>query len=180
MLVGLIQRAHYLETLLGAATAIIVFTVALFVGFRRTWHPVPDDTRADEGQLFMLLAIATGAQAAVLVGWVAAGAAVAFGLQLLLIAFSATAMAFQTVIGRRMSAQAGLTTTYVTGTLTSLLQHIAEAAPGNRILAIGSIAALVAGSFVGAICMVLQPLVGPLPPVIASVIALFLIRPIKS
>lgn len=180
VLIGLIQRAHYLETLLGAGVAIAVFVVALYFGFRRMRHAAPDDTPADEGRIFQLLSVAAVAQALVLVGWVATGAAAVFGLQLILIAFSAAAMALQTVVGRRLSAQTGVTTTFVTGTLTTLMQHIAEGAPGPWALSVAAVAALVAGSFAGAICLLAQPLLAPALPVLAIVSALFLMRPVES
>src|SRR5690349_2196820 len=95
-LTTLFQRPGYATALAGALVALAVFAAALAAGFR----------------MKRVLGPAAGLQALVLAGWLAHVPHPA------LIACSAAAMALQTVAGKR--AFDGVTTTFVTGTLTSL------------------------------------------------------------
>ncbi len=163
VLVGLLPRAHYLDTLLCSATALATFAVALYAGFR-TRLPAP-----------ALLAITAAIQLAVLVGWQLAGGHAGLGLQCLFIALATASLALQTVVGRGLSAHSGLSTTFVTGTLTGLVQDIADRRPGTRALRAGAIAALVVGAFAGGACILASHRLGPVLPVLAILSALLLI-----
>jgi uncharacterized membrane protein YoaK (UPF0700 family) len=112
VLTTLFQRPGYAGSLVGALVAIAVFAAALAAGFELT-------RAAPRGRVVSLLGAATGLQALVLVGWLRHGPDTALALQCALVACSAGAMALQTVVGRRVSSFAGVTTTYVTGTITA-------------------------------------------------------------
>jgi uncharacterized membrane protein YoaK (UPF0700 family) len=71
----------------------------------------------------------------------------------------------------------GVTTTYVTGTLTSVMQDIAERKNRGQLLRVASIAALVVGAFAGAGAVALSPTLGPLLPWAAAIAAIILVAP---
>ncbi|CAN5352557.1 YoaK family protein [soil metagenome] len=171
ILVGLVQRPDYLATLLGASVAIIVFIGALLIAFRLTVRRNGDDAHGPHPRVLRLLALAAAAQTIVLLAWVALGGQAALAPQVVLVALSAVAMATQTVVSKRVSSMSGVTTTYVTGTLTSVMQDIAEGKTGGRAVRIVSVLALVAGAFAGAVSIVLSPTLGPVVPWLALVAA---------
>lgn len=171
ILVGLVERPDYLATLLGASVAIIVFIGALLLAFRLTVRREGDDAHHPHPRVLRVLAVAAAAQTIVLLAWVALGGQAALAAQVALVALSAVAMATQTVVSKRVSSMSGVTTTYVTGTLTSVMQDIAEGNPGGRMIRIFSVLALVAGAFAGALSIVLSPTLGPVVPWLALVVA---------
>ncbi len=102
------------------------------------------------------------------VAWVLAGSDPPTGELEMLIAISAAAMGVQSTAGRRL-AVAGVTTTYVTGTLTTLMAEIVAMArrqPGSARWA-GVLVCLTVGAIVGAILVERARPVAPLVPVVA-------------
>jgi uncharacterized membrane protein YoaK (UPF0700 family) len=181
ILVGLVQRPDYLATLLGATVAIVVFVAALLIAFRLTVRRSGDDAHDPHPRVLAVLAIAAAAQTLVLVLWVVLGGQAALAPQVVLVAVSATAMATQTVVSKRISSMSGVTTTYVTGTLTSVMQDIAEGKPGERGVRILSVLALVAGAFAGALSIVVAPTFGPVVPWVSLLVALgIIIAPLRA
>lgn len=172
ILVGLVERPDYFATLLGACVAIIVFSGALLLAFRLTVRRAGDDAHDPHPRVLRVLGVAAAAQTVVLVAWVALGGHAALAAQVALVALSAVAMATQTVVSKRVSSMSGVTTTYVTGTLTSVMQDIAEGNPGGRVVRILSVLALVAGAFAGALSIVLSPTWGPVVPWLALIVAM--------
>lgn len=172
ILIGLFQRPDYLVTLLGAGLAIAVFVVTVLVGFRVTFRP---DATTTHPRVLRLLVAGVVAQTLVLIVWVALAATVPLVVQVALVSASAVAMASQTVVSKRVSSMSGVTTTYVTGTLTSVMQDIAEGKPGNRAIRILSVVALVVGAAATALTMIVTPVLGPVLPWVCVVAALVLI-----
>ncbi|WP_111767786.1 YoaK family protein [Nakamurella deserti] len=166
VLAGLVGRPEYLDTLLTATLAVVAFVAAMYVGFRwtRTASPRP------------LLAAVGVVQAVVLALWIAVDGSAGLALTCTMITLSAIAMGWHTVLGRRMSSRAGLTTTFVTGTLTSVMQDLAEGRREAQPLRLVSIAALVLGSFAGALVLLGLPRIGPVLPVVAAIAAWLLLR----
>lgn len=128
------------------------------------------------GHATRALAIEWALQAAFLVGWIVTGATPGGAAAVALIAFSGLAMGLQATTTRSLGP--GLSTTYITGTLTTLLSELsaagsvgADAARRGLILL-----ALPAGALVGAIALVVAPLVAPAVPlvVIGAVVAVAL------
>lgn len=166
VLAGLVGRPQYLATLLTATLAVLAFAAAMYVGFRVTRTASP-----------RRLLVAVGiVQAAVLVLWIVVDGPAGLALTSTMIVLSAVAMGWHTVLGRRLSSRAGLTTTFVTGTLAAVMQDLAEGRREARPLRLLSIAALVLGSFGGALVLLGAPRVGPVLPVIAALVALLLLR----
>ncbi|MCO8274354.1 DUF1275 domain-containing protein [Actinoplanes sp. TRM 88003] len=162
ILVGLYQRPNYLTTLIGASVAVVAFALVTYLGFRVRNARV-------------LLVVATVVQALVLAGYAVADRPLGRLWLCVFIALSAVAMACQTVIGRTIEARSGVTTTFVTGTLTSLMQSLANGRTEFRTVRILSILALVAGALVGALAITGDPLLGAALPLVPSVVALALL-----
>jgi len=174
ILIGLFQRPTYLITVIGALTAIVVFVVALFIGFTTT---KPDGTGMAYRRVFGLLAVTGVIQFAVALGWLVLPTRDDLWMQCIFIALSASAMAFQTVIAKRLFSATGLSTTYVTGSITSLIEDmVAKKSGAVQVIRAGSVLTLVAGAFAGAaIIFFVMPLgaVLPLVGVIVAVVALW-------
>lgn len=160
VLIALLQRPTYLVTLLGAGVAIAVFVAALLAGFRLTAtrsgtvHP-----RARQ-----VLVAGAVAQTAVLVWWVAIGGSADLPVQVGLVGLSAVAMAAQTVVSKRVSSLSGVTTTYVTGTLTSVMEDIADGKPGERAIRVVSVISVATGALAGSLSMTASPVLGAVLP----------------
>lgn len=166
VLAGLVGRPEYLQTLLTATLAVVAFVAAMYVGFRATRTGSPQ----------RLLAAVGVVQAVVLALWMLAGGRAGLLLTCTMIVLSAVAMGWHTVLGRRLSPKAAVSTTFVTGTLTAVMQDLAEGRRESQPLRVAAVVALVLGSFAGALVLLALPRVGPVLPVIAAVVALVLLR----
>lgn len=126
----------------GAAT--LAFALGLLAGFLIAGRPAKGHVWPP--RVTAVLGVVLALQTAFLAGWTWAGAAPHGGALVALIALSSTAMGAQTAAARSMSAD-GITTTFVTGTLTSMMgafavaQGAAGAAAGLRTAVILSLAA---------------------------------------
>lgn len=172
VLVGLVGRPDYVQTLVASVAAVLAFVVALYLGFRYT-RP---RAGVEPGRLPTLLVAVTVVQAVVLGIWWLAGTGPHVTLDALMIMLSAVAMGWHTVLGRRLSARAGVSTTFVTGTLTALMLDLSEGRHEVHSLRLAAIGALVVGSFAGALLLLAAPRLGPVIPVIAALVALGLMR----
>lgn len=170
VLVGLVGRDDYLDTLVGAAIAIVVFFVVLLVGFRRAHR----SSRRPKRVTAELLAVAATMQVGSLVAWWILDAPTGDIVVEVLVALSASAMALQTVVARTSAVGGGLSTTFVTGTMVSVVDDLARGNTEYLALRLGAIAALVAGSFVGAISILVAPVHGPVVSAATGCIALVL------
>jgi len=116
----------------------------------------------------VVLGVELGLLAAFEMAWLLAGPDATSGELDGLIALSSAAMGIQSVAGRRL-AVAGVTTTYVTGTLVTLMAELAALAhrqPGAGRW-IGVLVALGVGATLGTVLMGLARPVAPLLPVLA-------------
>ncbi|MCY1140821.1 YoaK family protein [Actinoplanes sp. Pm04-4] len=170
ILVGLFQRPGYTTTLIGATVAVIVFALVAYLGFRLTLSRVGPSRGAR-----LLLITATVVQVAVLAGYALTDRPLERALLCVFIALSSVAMACQTVIGRTIEARSGVTTTFVTGTLTSLMQNLANGKRDFRTVRTLSIVALVGGALSGALAVATDPLLGAALPLVPSLVALALL-----
>lgn len=129
--------------------AFLAFVVGVLAGVRVTSRTEPSSvwprsaTLALLGELGLLLGL--------LVGWDIAGEQPAPAVLDILIALSAGAMGMQTAAARRLGV-AGLTTTFVTGMLTSLIAEFAAVRPGrsHRTIWVATLVCMVIGAAVGA------------------------------
>lgn len=172
VLVGLVGRSEYLQTLVSAGLAVAAFLAALYLGFRWT----RSDAAGEPTRIRLLLTAVAVVQAAVLGLWWLAGSEPHIVLDALMIVLSAVAMGWHTVLGRRLSTRSGVSTTFVTGTLTALMLDLSEGRHEVHSLRVAAIAALVVGSFAGALLLLALPRLGPVLPVLAAVATLPLLR----
>lgn len=176
VLISLFQRSAWLHTLLGASTAILTFCLALLAAFRISGPRV-----SLHGGVVILLALACLLQILTFLIWgLDGGVAPAFGVQLLVIAVSSAAMAVQTAMARRAGADRGISTTFVTGTMTGLMQDIADGVRGERWLRFWIILAVPAGALASALVMVSHPRWGALLPaaVLMACLGYALLQPV--
>lgn len=174
ILIGLFDRADYSDTLIGASVALAAFTIALVLGFR--YIRLAREKTFDQGRALAVMGVIVTLQIAVFAFWLIVGNSPGIGLRSPLIAMSSVAMALQTVAARGVAADTGLSTTYVTGTITSLIQDIVDGKRENRALRLGAVLTLVAGAFAGAVCIHFSERIGPLVPVLAALLAFALMR----
>jgi uncharacterized membrane protein YoaK (UPF0700 family) len=116
----------------------------------------------------VVLGVELGLLAGFELAWLLAGPNASSGELEVLIALSSAAMGMQSVAGRRL-AVAGVTTTYVTGTLVTLMAELAALArrqPGAGRW-IGVLLALGVGATIGTVLMEQARPVAPLLPVVA-------------
>ncbi|MDJ0394807.1 YoaK family protein [Rhodococcus sp. G-MC3] len=171
VLVGLVGREEYLDTLVGAAIAIAVFFVVLLAGFRYVHTSTATPTRSTT----VLLALAAAIQVGTFAAWWILDNPPAEVVIDVLVALSASAMALQTVVARTSAVGGGLSTTFVTGTMVNVVDDLAQGKTEYLALRLGAIAALVAGSFAGAVSILLAPGLGPLVSAATGCIALGLV-----
>lgn len=127
--------------------------------------------------------IALGVELVVLtgfaVGWRQAEAQPSGPSVAMLITIAAMAMGIQSAVGRRLGVS-GVSTTYVTGTLTSLMTELVllTGTPAGWLRWAGVLGVTVAGALIGAVTLHLWPLASPLLPVVllAAVTAVAVVR----
>jgi uncharacterized membrane protein YoaK (UPF0700 family) len=163
VLIGLFQRPGYLQTLVGASAAVVAFAAAAYFCFRLV--------QASAG-VAAGLAMSVAAQMLVLGGWSAVAGHPAPWLQVVLVMLSSVAMGAQTAVSRTVAPP--LTTTYVTGTLISVLEDAAKGR-GGKTLRLVTIAALVAGAFAGAALIGWLKLLGPALPFLSTAVGTALV-----
>nr|WP_296770958.1 YoaK family protein [Rhodococcus sp. (in: high G+C Gram-positive bacteria)] len=169
VLVGLVGRDEYLNTLVGAGVAIAVFFVVLLGGFRYVHSAAATPARSTT----VLLAVAACIQVATCVIWWTLDGPSAEAVIDSLVALSASAMALQTVVARTSAVGGGLSSTFVTGTMVSVVDDLAQGKTEYLGLRIGAIATLIAGSLAGAVSIALGPLVSAVTGCIALGLVLF-------
>ena len=162
---GLIDRAGYGSTLAGIITAIVVFAVTLFLALR--FMPLDAPTV----RTVILLVFAAIAQAAIFGMWAVHPGTASTTTVVALIGLSTIAMACQTAVAKRIDGASGVTTTYVTGTITSLMADAADRKPQPVGIRLGVIAALVLGALGGAVLIHADPLYGAALPILPAITA---------
>lgn len=162
VLVGLIDRPGYDSAIVGIATAIVIFAVTLFLALRF----MPDDHPTVETVVVLFFAVL--AQFTIFCLWAARPQGISSTGIVALIALSTVAMACQTAVAKRIDIASGVTTTYVTGTITSLMADFADRKSqpvGTRLAVIG---ALVLGALGSAMLIRADPLFGAALPVLPA------------
>jgi uncharacterized membrane protein YoaK (UPF0700 family) len=156
--------------LLRAAVALAGYAVAAFAASR--WLPGYAVTAPWPGRATAATSAELVLQAAVVAGWIALGGHPGVGMQFVLITGYALAMGIQSAITRALAIP-GVSTTYVTGTMTGVLADLALRSAGGR--SIGRRVAVVASVAVGALCasvlLRFTPLLAPVFPLAVTGIA---------
>lgn len=179
VLAAMFTRPGYPQTVLCAVVAVAAFALVLYLGFRHSRQPAG---ASDHRRLVLrLLLPSSAAQGVVVVVWLAAGASPPVAVQCVVIALSAGALALQTVAAKRLSDTDGITTTYVTGSLTTTMQDLAERRDAGQLLRLLSIAALPLGAVAATAVMHVATGAGPLVAFVvataAAIVALSATRP---
>ncbi|KQO07423.1 hypothetical protein ASF06_12430 [Agreia sp. Leaf244] len=174
VLAGLTERSGYSTSIGGILVALVVFVVVLYVAFRAA----PNSER--RGALLAVLAAAALAQLVVLVIWAASPGTKTMPLIVISIGLSASAMACQTVVAKRLDGESGVTTTYVTGTLTSIMADAADRRQQDLPTRIGVVAALVLGALSGSLLIGVSPSLGAALPVVPAVAGLLLLATTRA
>jgi uncharacterized membrane protein YoaK (UPF0700 family) len=162
VLLGLAVGQGAFGNALRSVVALIAYGVGVVVGARVVGavavetHWSPSVTRA--------LALEWVLQAAFLIGWLITGANPDGVSAATLIAFSGVAMGIQAATARALAP--GMSTTYVTGTLTGLLSELSAlgAVSGDRRRRASIVVALALGAVAGAWALTLVPLLAPAIP----------------
>jgi len=162
VLLGLAVGQGAFGNALRSVIALVAYGVGVVVGARIVGavaiesHWSPKVTRA--------LAIEWVLQAAFLTGWVLTGAKPDGASAAALIAFSGVAMGIQAATARALAP--GMSTTYVTGTLTGLLSELSAlgAVSGDRRRRASIVVALALGAVAGALVLTVIPLLAPAIP----------------
>ena len=102
-------------------------------------------------------------QTIVVLVWVAGWATAPNG-QILAVALASAALALQTVAARRLSDRSGVTTTYVTGTLTSTMESLAERSSSGQFIRVLSILMLPLGAICETVVIASAKWAGPMLP----------------
>ena len=163
ILSGMFTRPEFLQTFIGSLTAILAFAAFLYLGFRLTSaHRVPTNSpRATTWTHLLIGSIVL--QTIVVLVWVAGWATAPNG-QILAVALASAALALQTVAARRLSDRSGVTTTYVTGTLTSTMQSLAERSSSGQFIRVLSILMLPLGAVCETVVIASAKWAGPMLP----------------
>ena len=138
----------------GAAT--LAFAAGLFAGFLVAGRPSPG--RVWPPRVTAVLGVVLALQTVFLAGWTLAAAEPRGGELLVLIVLSSTAMGAQTAAARTLPAD-GITTTFVTGTLTSMMGGFAVGQGGAAGLRTAVILSLAAGAAVAGSLMAAAPVI---------------------
>jgi uncharacterized membrane protein YoaK (UPF0700 family) len=173
VLVGLTERSGYADSVAGIVVAIFVFILILFAAFRFT------PAGSHHVRLASVLAVALLSQSALLLGWAVLPDRKIQLAIVLLIGMSATAMACQTAVAKRIDGASGVTTTYVTGTLTSVMADAADRKPQALSTRLGVVVALVAGALCSSLLAGIAPVLAaalPVFPAAAGVVVFSLSR----
>lgn len=162
VLAGLTERSGYANSIGGIIVAILVFVAVLYAAFRVA------SVGCKRVRLVGVLAGALVAQGALLIAWVLLPDTKGPAVIALLIGLSAIAMACQTAVAKRVDVRSGVTTTYVTGTLTSIMADAADRKPQELSTRVGVIVALVLGALCGSLLVGIAPVLGAALPILPA------------
>jgi uncharacterized membrane protein YoaK (UPF0700 family) len=172
ILAGMFSRPGYLLTLSGSLVALVAFVGVLYAAFRLTMSTAGDTRRH---VLVRLVLPSVIAQTVVVAVWFVLPGTGGVPERLVAIALSAAALALQTVGAKKLSDIDGITTTYVTGTLTTTMQAFAERRAGGQLIRLSSVIALPIGAVCATAALVLAPSSGPLIAWLAAVAAMVML-----
>lgn len=153
-----------------AAAATLAFAAGLVLAFRMT-RDLPAGALWPR-RITLTLTVGLICQAAFLAGWAAVDATPSEEWDVALVSLSALAMGVQTACARRV-ALAGITTTFVTGTLTSIAESAAHGSARHVPRRLAVLLALVVGALAGALLLRSAPIAAAVLP--TALVALTLV-----
>ncbi|SFJ80639.1 Uncharacterized membrane protein YoaK, UPF0700 family [Streptosporangium canum] len=168
ILVALVGGENWQIRVIRSGLACVIFSIGVFIGFK-----VPDRGRGNESwplAVTRLLWICLALHVVFLTGWILCDAAPGPTSTLLLIAVASCAMGLQAAAARRVNVD-GITTTFVTGTLTSLLQSLASRRTADALRRAVIVLALAAGALCASLVVHLAPLWAGAVPLLFTILA---------
>jgi uncharacterized membrane protein YoaK (UPF0700 family) len=154
-----------------AAAAILCFSLGCAIGAVLAGTATPGDTLWPR-PILVALSAQLGVTLLFAVGWWSTGTDPTEPLQLVLLATNAVGLGIQSSAVQRLG-QSGLSTTYLTGTLTTLVVRLAT---GHRLGAVSAslqiLSALVAGAVLGATLTTRLPVLAPVAQLVCLVAVL--------
>lgn len=168
VLAGLFTRPEFARTVVCSILAILAFAALTYAGFRLIRAMPHADPRTVLRRL-LLPSLALQALAGII--WLVVGDRPHLTGQGVVIVLSAGALGLQTVAAKTLSDVSGITTTFVTGTLTSVMQAFADRSERGQLVRVLSVLALPAGAVAGTALFAAAPLAGPVLPVILTLAA---------
>ncbi|MFF0299969.1 DUF1275 family protein [Streptomyces sp. NPDC004562] len=156
VLSGLTGRPGYGALVAGVATSLGAFLIAVYLASKAT--PVRPGTGWNRIRAVLLAVVALDLVVLVLRS---AQSTPGTPLRLLMLAAAAGAMGAQTAAVKRSAHGAGVTTTFVTGTLTSLAQDAADGSSRHAGVRLGVVVMLVLGALTASGAMAIDARLGP-------------------
>jgi len=164
VLAGLVSRPGWWPvTLSGATIATACFLTAAFAGFRI----VRSARSVNASPAPRLLIIVAATQTGIAVAWSIAWGQDAPAVHLLFLAMSSASLGLQTVAAKTLAPSSGITTTFMTGTLVTAVQSLAEGRRSGVGTALTAVAALVVGAVAGGLTAAALP---QLTPCVAAIV----------
>ncbi|MCR2809916.1 MULTISPECIES: DUF1275 domain-containing protein [unclassified Microbacterium] len=180
VLIGMFSRPEFAQTLVTALIAIVSFVGVLYAAFRLT-VPTGALPVTQRHTLRRLVLPSLVLQTLVVAIWAALRGDVGMVERCIVISLSAAALALQTVAAKKLSDIEGVTTTYVTGTLTTTMHDLAVRSAHGQGLRVLSVVALPVGAVSATAALLLAaelcPVVAWLPAVAAAILLLSTSRP---
>lgn len=171
VLAGLGAATGEMALALLAAAAIVCFSLGCALGARLAGTPEPDDPVWPRPICIALL-VQLVVTAGFAVGWWTTGGAPDETWALVFLVVNALGLGVQSSAVQRLG-QSGLSTTYLTGTLTTMMVRLAT---GHRLGAVSRslqiLLALVAGAALGGALTAFAPLAAPAPQLVCLVVAI--------
>ncbi|MEV5271869.1 DUF1275 family protein [Streptomyces werraensis] len=171
VLSGLTGRPGYGALVAGAATALAAFLVAVYAASRAAPRGPGPRWGAIRGGLVAVVAL----DLTVLV-LKSVDPAPGPALRLVSLAASAAAMGSQTAAAKRAAGGSGVTTTFVTGTLTSLAQDAADGSSRHAAVRVGAVVMLFLGALTASGAMAVDARLGPAVAAAGTTAAILALR----
>ena len=175
VLIGMFSRPQFGTTLVGASVALVFFVGVLYAAFRVTVGANDSPSGTSGRVVARLLVPSLIAQFVASAIWIVVPNTTGLALHLVVIALSSGSLALQTVAAKKLSDISGITTTYVTGTLTTTMQELAERKSAGQGLRVLSVVALPIGAIAGTATLLLASAAGPVLPLVVAAIATILL-----
>ena len=158
-----------------SAVSLVVYALGVFAASRLIRNPTSNPTKSSVWPAGLTMALVCGAvaQAGVLAGWLGASGHPNDVFKGVLVGFSALAMGLQGGAVARLGVS-GVTTTYVTGTLTGLIGGLAVRSGTQRELARRAVVlvALLVGAACGAVLLTYARSWAPVLPLASTVVVI--------
>ncbi|MBT3167751.1 DUF1275 family protein [Streptomyces sp. Vc74B-19] len=167
VLSGLTSRPGYGSLVSGAAVALAAFLIAVYVASRAT----PKRPQAQWSRIRAVLVAVVALDLVVLI-LKSVSSTPGTALRLVMLAVSAAAMGSQTAAAKRAAGGSGVTTTFVTGTMTSLAQDAADGSTRHAAVRVGVVVMLFLGALTASGAMAIDARLGPAVAAVGTTVAI--------